>query len=40
MRGPFTMELEGIQGQTLDLKGQHASVEQSVAHLRRIGVIS
>jgi sugar phosphate isomerase/epimerase len=40
MRGPFTMELEGIQGQTLDLKGQHASVEQSVAHLRRIGDIS
>ena len=39
MRGPFTMELEGIQGQTLNLKQQHASVTQSVAHLRSIGVI-
>ncbi len=40
MRGPFTMELEGVQGQTLDLKQQHASVEQSVAHLRGLGVIA
>ena len=37
MRGPFTMELEGIQGQNLNLREQHASVEQSVAHLRSIG---
>lgn len=39
MHGPFTMELEGIQGQTLDLKAQHASVAQSVLYLRSIGVI-
>ncbi len=39
MRGPFTMELEGIQGQTLNLRQQHAGVERSVAHLRRIGAI-
>ena len=39
MHGPFTMELEGIQGQTLTLREQHASVAESVAHLRSIGVI-
>ena len=39
MRGPFTMELEGIQGEKLDLRQQHERVKKSVEHLRRIGAI-
>jgi sugar phosphate isomerase/epimerase len=36
-RGPYAMELEGIQGETLDEAGTQARVARSVAYLRSIG---
>jgi hypothetical protein len=36
--GPYTMELEGVQGETLDEEAAKARVAGSVAHLRSIGV--
>jgi L-ribulose-5-phosphate 3-epimerase len=38
--GPYTMELEGVEGETLDEEGAKARVAASVAHLRAIGVWS
>lgn len=38
MRGPFTMELEGIQGESLSEEQTQARVAQSLEYLRRIGV--
>ena len=37
--GPFTMELEGVEGEELNLRRQHERVEKSVEHLRDIGAI-
>lgn len=37
--GPFTMELEGIEGETLDEAGVKARVADSLQHLKDIGVI-
>ena len=37
--GPFTMELEGIEGETLDEAGVQARVAGSLQHLKDIGVI-
>lgn len=37
--GPFTMELEGIEGETLDEAGVQARVANSLQHLKDIGVI-
>ena len=37
--GPFTMELEGIEGENLDEAGAKARVADSLQHLRDIGVI-
>lgn len=37
--GPFTMELEGIQGETLDEAAACARVERSLEHLKRLGVV-
>ncbi len=37
--GPFTMELEGIEGETLDEEGVKARVADSLQHLKDIGVI-
>ncbi len=37
--GPFTLELEGIEGVELDEEGSKAQVADSVAYLRRIGVV-
>ncbi len=37
--GPFTMELEGIEGEKLDEAGIQARVAKSVAHLKSIGVM-
>ena len=36
--GPFTMELEGIEGEEIDEAAVHARVANSVAHLKSIGV--
>jgi inosose dehydratase len=36
--GPFTMELEGIQGETLDEAGVCARVEESLAYLQDLGL--
>ena len=36
--GPFTMELEGIEGETLDESGVQARVADSLQHLKDIGV--
>jgi L-ribulose-5-phosphate 3-epimerase len=36
--GPCTMELEGVQGETLTEEGARARVASSVEYLRRIGV--
>lgn len=36
--GPYTMELEGIEGQNLDFAGRAASVAASLAHLRANGL--
>ena len=38
--GPFTMELEGVEGEDLDRAGVLARVEQSFQYLKDIGVIS
>jgi inosose dehydratase len=38
--GPYTMELEGVKGVTLDEEATRASVAASVAHLRRLGLIT
>lgn len=37
--GPFTMELEGIEGETLTEEGAKERVASSVRHLRNIGVL-
>lgn len=37
--GPFTMELEGIEGENLDEAGVKACVADSLQHLKDIGVI-
>ena len=37
--GPFTMELEGIEGENLDEAGVQARVSDSLQHLKDIGVI-
>ncbi len=37
--GPFTMELEGIEGEKLDEAGVKARVAGSLEHLKNIGVI-
>ena len=37
--GPFTMELEGIEGENLDESGVQARVAGSLQHLKNIGVI-
>lgn len=37
--GPFTMELEGIEGENLDEAGVQARVAGSLQHLKNIGVI-
>ncbi len=37
--GPFTMELEGVEGETLDADGARARVADSLQHLKDIGVI-
>ena len=37
--GPFTMELEGIEGEDLDESGVQARVADSLQHLKDIGVI-
>ena len=37
--GPFTMELEGIEGENLDEVGVQARVADSLQHLKDIGVI-
>ena len=37
--GPFTMELEGIEGETVDEVGIQARVANSLQHLKDIGVI-
>lgn len=37
--GPFTMELEGVEGETLDESGAKARVADSLQHLKDIGVI-
>ena len=37
--GPFTMELEGIEGENLDEEGVKARVADSLQHLKDIGVI-
>ena len=37
--GPFTMELEGIEGENLDEAGVKARVADSLQHLKDIGVI-
>ena len=37
--GPFTMELEGIEGETLDEAGIQARVADSLQHLKDIEVI-
>ncbi len=37
--GPFTMELEGIEGENLDEVGVKARVADSLQHLKDIGVI-
>jgi L-ribulose-5-phosphate 3-epimerase len=36
--GPFTMELEGIQGETLDEAGVSARVQDSLAYLQDLGL--
>lgn len=36
--GPYTMELEGVEGERLDEEGAKARVARSVAHLRALGV--
>lgn len=38
--GPFTLELEGIQGETLTEALARERIEKSVAHLREIGLIA
>ncbi len=35
--GPYTLELEGIEGEHLDETGIHARVERSLRHLKQIG---
>ena len=37
--GPFTMELEGIEGENLDEAGAKARVADSLQHLKNIGVL-
>ena len=37
--GPFTMELEGVEGENLDEAGAKARVADSLQHLKDIGVI-
>ena len=37
--GPFTMELEGIEGENLDEAGVQARVADSLQHLKDIGVL-
>ena len=37
--GPFTMELEGVEGEDLDEAGVKARVADSLQHLKNIGVI-
>jgi len=39
MYGPFTMEMEGIEGESLTLEQTHARMAESVAHLRGLGLI-
>jgi len=37
--GPFTMQIEGIQGETVTLEETYARMEKSVQHLRDLGCI-
>ena len=37
--GPFTMELEGIRGEELTVEGTHRRIEESIAHLKKLGCI-
>ena len=37
--GPFTMEMEGIEGEDLNLEETHQRIVDSMEHLRSIGVI-
>lgn len=37
--GPFTFELEGIQGETLDEAATQERVTRSLQHLKNLGVV-
>ena len=37
--GPFTMELEGVEGENLDEAGAKARVADSLQHLKDIGIL-
>lgn len=39
MHGPFTMEMEGIQGENLNLQQTHEQMAKSMEHLRSIGAV-
>jgi len=38
--GPFTLEIEGVEGESLDRAATEARVAKSVAHLRLLGLVS
>lgn len=38
--GPFTMEIEGVEGESLDRAATEARVAKSVAHLRSLGCVA
>lgn len=38
--GPFTIEIEGVEGERLDRAAAEARVESSVLHLRRLGLVT
>jgi sugar phosphate isomerase/epimerase len=38
--GPFTMEIEGVEGESLDRAATEDRVARSVAHLRRLGCVA
>jgi sugar phosphate isomerase/epimerase len=37
--GPFTIEIEGVEGESLDRAATLGRVARSVAHLRKLGCI-
>ena len=39
LHGPFTMELEGIRGEELTVEQVHRRIEESIAHLKKLGCI-